>query len=75
MSDKKKTFIGGVLLGVAAAFLVLCGVALFFRNLLRMDMGEGMLLSVPLIALFFFLSSMTGDDSAPDGRKIPGRRG
>ena len=25
MSDKKKTFIGGVLLGVAAAFLVLCG--------------------------------------------------
>ncbi|HIS25804.1 MAG TPA: S41 family peptidase [Candidatus Pullilachnospira intestinigallinarum] len=25
MSDRKKTFIGGILLGVAAAFLVLCG--------------------------------------------------
>lgn len=47
-------------LEMIAAFLVLCGVALFFRNLLRTDMGEGMLLSVPLIALFFFLSSMTG---------------
>ena len=43
-----------------SAFFVLCGVVLFFRNVLRVNMGEGMFLSVPLIALFFSLSSMAG---------------
>lgn len=43
-----------------AVFFVLSGLALFFRNILRVNMGEGMMLSVALIALFFSLSSIAG---------------
>lgn len=42
------------------AFIILCGVALFFCSTLRMNMGEGMLLSASTVVLFFYLSSLAG---------------
>lgn len=42
------------------AFLIICGVVLFFYNTLHVNIGEGMMLSASLIVFFFFLSSKLG---------------
>lgn len=43
-----------------AALLVLCGMTLFLSYLLHINTGEGMFLSVSVIAIIFFLSSKAG---------------
>lgn len=42
------------------AFIVLVGIVLFLKSMLHIDMGEGIFLSVAMIAALFSLSSMTG---------------
>lgn len=48
------------ILQMLLAFAVLTGIVLFLRNWLHINIGEGMFLSVSVIAIIFFLSSKTG---------------
>lgn len=48
------------ILQMLAAFLILTGLVLFLKTLLRINMGEGMFLSVSMIALLFWMSSLLG---------------
>lgn len=48
------------ILQMLLAFAVLTGIVLFLRNWLHINIGEGMFLSVSMIAIIFFLSSKTG---------------
>ena len=44
------------LIEMLVAFLILCGIVLFFQQTLKVNNGEGMLLSASAIALLFVVS-------------------
>ena len=48
------------LIEMLVAFLILCGIVLFFQQTLKVNNGEGMLLSASAIALLFVVSSQAG---------------
>ena len=48
------------LIQMLIAFLILCGIVLFFQQTLKVNNGEGMLLSASAIALLFVVSSQVG---------------
>ena len=48
------------LIQMLIAFLILCGIVLFFQQTLKVNNGEGMLLTASAIALLFVFSSMAG---------------
>ena len=48
------------LIQMLIAFLILCGIVLFFQQTLKVNSGEGMLLSASAIALLFVVSSQAG---------------
>ena len=54
------------LIEMLIAFLVLYGIVLFFQQTLKVNSGEGMLLSASVIALLFVVSSQDGDISILD---------
>ena len=48
------------LIQMLIAFLILCGIVLFFQQTLKVNNGEGLLLSALAIALLFVVSSQAG---------------